>query len=85
MFMEMLLKSVYNVNVKKTPLLYMLCIYAVITNAHIMILHLKKCLHLDFNSHNYQTLVQFILKYVELAENLYITSKQARDGALDHN
>jgi len=30
---------------------------AVLTNAQIMILHLKKCSHLDITSRNYQTLV----------------------------
>ena len=38
-----------------------------LTNAHIMMLHLKKCSHLDITSQNYQISVQFILGYVELS------------------
>ena len=42
---------------KKTPLLYMLHTSA-LTNPHIMMLHLKKCSHLDITLQNYHYCIQ---------------------------
>ena len=46
-----------------------------LTNAHIMILHLKKYSHLDVTSQNYQLSLQFVLGYMKLSSN-HILSEQ---------
>ena len=55
MFMEMLLKShVQSQCEKETSLIIHVIYMPALTNAHIMMLNLKKCSHLDVTSQSYQ-------------------------------